>query len=142
MWSLEYQFDTVSIDRPVILKRLYQLYNALIERRVLSWSFFANRFDVVIAEIQHAHDHKSDNITGSNLRPGANSAAGGANAKKSTSLAMAATAETNVSQHTSLRSRILQRSGTESIASVRSLASSLKYPYKRTDKGQGQAHKQ
>lgn len=45
---------------------------------------------------------------------------------------MAATAETSVSAHTSLRSRIQQRSGTDSVGSVRSLASSLKYPYKRT----------
>ena len=41
--SLEYQFDTVPIDRPVILKRLYQLFNCLLDRKVLTWTFFANR---------------------------------------------------------------------------------------------------
>ena len=119
MWSLEYQFDTVSIDRPVILKRLYQLFNSLIERRILSWQFFASRFDVVLNEIQSVGD-KPD-LTG---RAGT--------AKKSSTMASAASTETSISQHTSLRNRLQQRSGTDSISSVRSLASSLKYPYKRT----------
>lgn len=41
--GLEYQFDTVPVDRPVILKRLYQLFNSLVDRKILTWQFFANR---------------------------------------------------------------------------------------------------
>jgi hypothetical protein len=35
-----------------ILKALYQLFNVLMERKVLSWEFFAGQFDTVIANIQ------------------------------------------------------------------------------------------
>ncbi len=43
--GLEFQFDSVAVDRPVILKRLYQLFNCLPDRRILTWQFFANRCD-------------------------------------------------------------------------------------------------
>ena len=55
---LEYQFDTVPIDRPVILKRLYQLFNCLLDRRVLTWSFFVTRFDLIINEVQNYDVHQ------------------------------------------------------------------------------------
>ena len=56
--SLEYQFDAVPVDRPVILKRLYQLFNCLADRRILTWQFFANRFETVIGEVQASHEHR------------------------------------------------------------------------------------
>ncbi len=37
---------------PCLLKALYQLFNVLMERKVLSWEFFAGQFDTVIANIQ------------------------------------------------------------------------------------------
>ena len=46
------------IDRPVILKRLYQLFNCLLDRRVLTWSFFVTRFDLIINEVQNYDVHQ------------------------------------------------------------------------------------
>ena len=39
-------------DRPIILKNLYQLFNTLLDRHILTWEFFANRFESIIHEIQ------------------------------------------------------------------------------------------
>lgn len=55
---LEHQFDTVPIDRPIILKRLYQLFNCLMDRKVLTWSFFVSRFDLLINEIRNYESHQ------------------------------------------------------------------------------------
>lgn len=51
-WCLEVQFDTVIVDRPMILQTLYQLYNSLPDRNILSWDFFINRFDTLFLEAQ------------------------------------------------------------------------------------------
>lgn len=52
VWCLEAQFDTVIVDRPMILQTLHQLYNHLSERRFLTWDFFLNRFDALFIEAQ------------------------------------------------------------------------------------------
>ncbi|KAK9889170.1 hypothetical protein WA026_004451 [Henosepilachna vigintioctopunctata] len=49
---LETQFDTVIIDRPMVLQSLYQLHNSLSERKILTWEFFLNRFDTLFLEAQ------------------------------------------------------------------------------------------
>lgn len=49
---LETQFDSVIVDRPMILQTLYQLHNSLSDRRILSWDFFLNRFDALFLEAQ------------------------------------------------------------------------------------------
>lgn len=49
---LELQFDTIIIDRPIILQTIFQLYNHLSERRFLTWDFFLNRFDALFLEAQ------------------------------------------------------------------------------------------
>ena len=54
LWCLDCQFDMVPVDRPYILKSLLQLFNTLDERKILTWEFFANRFDFVIQEIQES----------------------------------------------------------------------------------------
>ena len=51
-------FFTVPIDRPVILKRLYQLFNCLLDRRVLTWQFFVTRFELIINEVQNYDVHQ------------------------------------------------------------------------------------
>lgn len=38
---LELQFDTMILDRPIILQTIFQLYNHLSERRFLTWDFFS-----------------------------------------------------------------------------------------------------
>jgi hypothetical protein len=82
----------------------------MMDRRILTWQFFANRFDTLISEMQTAYDMKSD-------------------VKKKNLATSAETASVASVGHTSLRAR-RQKSGGE--VSVRSLAASLKYPYKRT----------
>ncbi|KAG0432726.1 hypothetical protein HPB47_020594, partial [Ixodes persulcatus] len=52
VWCLEAQFDTVILDRPMILQTVYQLYSHLSERRFLTWDFFLNRFDALFMEAQ------------------------------------------------------------------------------------------
>ena len=47
-----------SIYRPVILKRLYQLFNCLIDRKILTWNFFVSRFEVLINEVQNYNTHQ------------------------------------------------------------------------------------
>lgn len=49
---LESQFDSVMVDRPVVLQALYQLHNCLTDRKVLSWEFFLARFDALFLEAQ------------------------------------------------------------------------------------------
>ncbi|XP_012272273.1 protein unc-79 homolog [Orussus abietinus] len=49
---LETQFDSVIVDRPMILQSLYQLHNSLSDRRILTWEFFLNRFDALFLEAQ------------------------------------------------------------------------------------------
>jgi len=106
LWCLEFQFDLVPGDRPPILKNLYQLFNILIERNILSWEFFANRFESIIYEIQETKQNKPEESETSNQN----------NNKEPT-------------KDKPVSSRVRVRSGAES---VRSLAESMKYPYKRT----------
>ena len=49
---LELQFDTMILDRPIILQTIFQLYNHLSERKFLTWDFFLNRFDALFLEAQ------------------------------------------------------------------------------------------
>lgn len=49
---LETQFDSVIVDRPMVLQSLYQLHNSLSERKILTWEFFLNRFDTLYLEAQ------------------------------------------------------------------------------------------
>ncbi|XP_023216123.1 protein unc-79 homolog [Centruroides sculpturatus] len=68
LWCLEVQFDTVIVDRPIILQTVYQLYNHLSDRRFLTWDFFLNRFDTLFLEAQinlemtYTRDLKNTNI--------------------------------------------------------------------------------
>ncbi|CAM1320186.1 UNC79 (predicted) [Pycnogonum litorale] len=50
--TLEAQFDTVIVDRPMILQTIYQLYVKLDKVRFLNWDFFFNRFDALFLEAQ------------------------------------------------------------------------------------------
>lgn len=52
MYCLETQFDTVIIDRPVILQSLYLLLNSVSDRKILRWDFFLNCFDTLFLEAQ------------------------------------------------------------------------------------------
>ncbi|XP_028968019.1 protein unc-79 homolog [Galendromus occidentalis] len=52
IWCLEAQFDTVVVDRPMILQTIFQLFSHFSERRFLSWDFFLNRFDALFMEVQ------------------------------------------------------------------------------------------
>lgn len=52
LWCLEYQFDYIVVDRPMILRSVFQLYNHLRDRRFLTWEFFLNRFDTIFLEAQ------------------------------------------------------------------------------------------
>ncbi|XP_006613748.1 protein unc-79 homolog isoform X8 [Apis dorsata] len=49
---LETQFDSVIVDRPMVLQSLYQLHNSLSDRHILTWEFFLNRFDALFLEAQ------------------------------------------------------------------------------------------
>ena len=49
---LETQFDSVIVDRPMVLQSIYQLHNSLSERKILTWEFFLNRFDTLFLEAQ------------------------------------------------------------------------------------------
>ncbi|XP_034946562.1 protein unc-79 homolog isoform X2 [Chelonus insularis] len=49
---LETQFDSVIVDRPMVLQSLYQLHNSLSDRKILTWDFFLNRFDALFLEAQ------------------------------------------------------------------------------------------
>jgi len=52
LWCLEVQFDYIVVDRPMILRSVFQLYNHLRDRRFLTWDFFLNRFDTIFLEAQ------------------------------------------------------------------------------------------
>jgi len=52
MYCLESQFDSVIIDRPVILQSLYLLINSVSDRKILRWDFFLNCFDSLFLEAQ------------------------------------------------------------------------------------------
>ena len=88
------QFDEFPIDRPVILKRLYQLFNCLADRRVLDFRFFAGRFDAIVAELKESDHFRSSFKKRSST----------------TATAMAseavATSQSAVPAHTSLRTRL------------------------------------
>jgi protein unc-79 len=49
---LESQFDSVIVDRPMVLQSLYQLHNSMSDRHILTWDFFLNRFDSLFIEAQ------------------------------------------------------------------------------------------
>lgn len=49
---LETQFDSVIVDRPMVLQSLYQLHNCLSDRSIITWEFFLNRFDALFLEAQ------------------------------------------------------------------------------------------
>ncbi|KAF6204812.1 hypothetical protein GE061_018974 [Apolygus lucorum] len=59
---LETQFDSVIVDRPMVLQSLYQLHNCLSDRHILTWDFFLNRFDALFLEAQ-INLEKSGDIT-------------------------------------------------------------------------------
>ena len=92
--ELTVQFDEFPIDRPVILKRLYQLFNCLADRRVLDFRFFAGRFDAIVAELKESDHFRSSFKKRSST----------------TATAMAseavATSQSAVPAHTSLRTRL------------------------------------
>ncbi|XP_069937362.1 protein unc-79 homolog isoform X2 [Cherax quadricarinatus] len=59
-WCLEQQFDSVIMDRPMIIQALHQLSSRLPDRRILSWEFFFNRFDALYLEAQIALEKYGD----------------------------------------------------------------------------------
>ena len=99
-------------DRPIILKNLYQLFNTLLDRHILTWEFFANRFESIIHEIQET---KLEDSGIPEPTPNANHAMPNG-IKENT-----AKPEKN--------ERTRPRSGTDSI---RSLVQNTPHPYKRT----------
>ncbi|KAG8319395.1 Protein unc-79 [Homalodisca vitripennis] len=60
---LETQFDSVIVDRPMVLQSLYQLHNSLSDRKILSWEFFLNRFDALFLEAQLNLEKTSGDIS-------------------------------------------------------------------------------
>ncbi|CAG0916657.1 unnamed protein product [Notodromas monacha] len=59
---LELQFDTVVVDRPIILQSLRKVSNCLRNRPVLSWEFFLARFDALFLEAQVQMDKTSSSL--------------------------------------------------------------------------------
>ena len=57
---LEAQFDTVIVDRPLVLKTVLQLFNLLPARGILSWEFFNSRFDSLVLETQIRLERRGD----------------------------------------------------------------------------------
>ena len=112
LWCLECQFDLVAWDRPPILKNLYQLFNSLSDRNVITWDFFANRFESIINEIQETKNLKQEEQDSNNQQP-----------------PPPAQANNGIRENGKENPRSRPRSGTES---VRSIAQYLKHPYKRT----------
>ena len=49
---LDFQFDTVVRDRPIILSKLLMLHFLKQEVPALSWEFFVNRFETLSLEAQ------------------------------------------------------------------------------------------
>ena len=109
LWCLECQFDLVPCDRPPILKNLYQLFNSLSDRNIITWEFFANRFESIINEIQETKNMKQEELDSNNQQQHH--------------------ATNNIKENGKEKFRLRPRSGTES---VRSIAQYLKHPYKRT----------
>ncbi|KAK2710261.1 hypothetical protein QYM36_013791, partial [Artemia franciscana] len=60
-WCLEQQFDCFVADRPQIIQCLQVLHNCLPKRKILSWNFFLERFDVIFIEVQ-IHLQKTGDI--------------------------------------------------------------------------------
>ncbi|KAG1659999.1 Protein unc-79 [Nymphon striatum] len=58
--TLEAQFDTVIVDRPMILQTIYQLYNNLTTVKFLTWDFFLGRFDALFLEAQIKLERSGD----------------------------------------------------------------------------------
>ena len=113
---LEYQFDMMPVDRPIILKNLFQLFNTLVDRKILTWEFFANRFESIINEIQETKHIKTEDLDpAANPIPNHNTTNG--------------IKENKAEKPTNATTRTRPKSGTDS---VRSLAQNLKHPYKRT----------
>jgi len=52
MACLEFQFETVIVDRPIILQCLYLLLNSVSDRKILRWHFFLSCFDSLYIEAQ------------------------------------------------------------------------------------------
>ena len=101
-------------DRPIILKNLYQLFNTLLDRHILTWEFFANRFESIIHEIQETKLEDSGNAAAEQTH----------NANHATPNGIK---ENSAKPEKS--ERIRPRSGTDSI---RSLVQNTPHPYKRT----------
>ena len=100
-------------DRPIILKNLFQLFNTLVDRNILTWEFFANRFESIINEIQETKHIKAEDFeAAANLEKNHNTTNGIRDGK---------------TENKSTRART--KSGNDS---VRSLTHNLKHPYKRT----------
>lgn len=59
---LETQFDSVIVDRPMVLQSLYQLHNSLSDRKILTWDFFLKRIDTIFIEAQ-IHLERNGEIT-------------------------------------------------------------------------------
>ncbi|MCL4127044.1 UNVERIFIED_CONTAM: hypothetical protein GTU68_010893 [Idotea baltica] len=59
-WCLEQQFDSVILDRPMIIQALHQLSSLLPDRKILAWEFFYNRFDALYLEAQIALEKHGD----------------------------------------------------------------------------------
>ena len=110
----------VPMDRPPILKSLYKLFTTLDERKILSWEFFANRFDSLILEIkEYGKEAKEEQDNGHPHPPAANQAAQQQATVNSVSKERHGTGER--------RQKTRVRSG-----EVRSLAHSLRKDYMRT----------
>ncbi|XP_066259891.1 protein unc-79 homolog [Euwallacea similis] len=60
LMCLESQFDSVILDRPMVLQSIYQLHNSLSERKILCWDFFLSRFDTLFIEAQIALEKSGD----------------------------------------------------------------------------------
>ena len=141
IWCLEYQFDHVPIDRPAILKRLYQLFTCLMDRNVLTWQFFASRFETLVNEIQSADVGGVGRIySGGGPRNNDSSGAAGAGSSSGGSGSGGSApggggVQRGYSQdplQIVAAKRNSQMKSAESARGVRSLSASLKYPYKRT----------
>ena len=63
MTCFENHFDSIIVDRPMLLHSLYQLHNAVCDRKILTWDFFLNRFDALYIESQIRSDKKNDYLT-------------------------------------------------------------------------------
>ena len=118
---LEYQFDNVPIDRPIILKRLYQLFNCLIDRKVLTWSFFQARFEQIINEVQNYNVHQKHLNESFMHTVNCSESSPTKNSESSDAATVAASA----------KKRHPTEAGTSS-HTIRSLSAHLKFPYKRT----------